>query len=327
MADPQYFAFSEFDPDVAESVSREGDVVTSLDLLHRPTPEFSYDAYGISRGPLSVEEIWYTDETRVGLPADDDTGYAVSLPLQGAMQAGHRGREMEVAPGQAAAFQPVGGIDIITDSDYDFLVVRIDAGVLEDTLEDQLGHSVQRPLQLAPTMDLETAAGRVWAGLVRLVLDGAPPGGGLMDNPTIAEPLQESLLVSLLQTIDHPYREELEAPMHTWAPGPVRRTVDLIEAFPEIPFTVADLAHDEGLSVRALQQGWLRHLGVRPTHYLQRVRLGRAHLELQQYAPGETTVVGTAYQWGFPNPARFVDAYGKRYGLPPAQTLRGPAYA
>ncbi|MHA6795477.1 AraC family transcriptional regulator [Pseudonocardia bannensis] len=326
MADPQYFTFREVDPDVAESVIRDGDVITSLDLLHRPTPDFSYDAHGVARGPLSVEEAWYTDGTRLGLPADDDVGYSIGFPVHGIMHSEHRGVEADVAPGRAAVYQPVGEIDITTDPDYDLFVVRIDAGALEDALEGRLGHDVQRPLRLAPTMDLNTAAGRVWAGLVRLILDGGGPGGGL-DNPTIAEPMQESLLASLLEAIDHPYREELEAPVRSWAPGPVRRTVDTIEAFPERPLTVADLARDAGLSVRALQESWLRHLGVRPGHYLRQVRLARAHLDLQDHAPGETTVVTTAYRWGFADPVRFVGAYGTRYGLPPSQTLRGPAYA
>ncbi|WP_214367567.1 AraC family transcriptional regulator [Pseudonocardia sp. H11422] len=327
MADPQYFTFREVDPDVAESVVRDGDAITSLDLLRRPTPEFSYDAYGVARGPVNIEEAWYSDGTRLGLPADDDAGYTIGFPVQGAMQSEHRGVEVDTAPGRAAVFQPVGEIDITTDPDYDLLVVRIDAGALEDALEGRLGHDVARPLRLAPTMDLDTAAGRVWAGLVRLILDGDTPGGGMLDNPTIAEPLQESLLASLLQAIDHPYREELEAPVRSWAPGPVRRTMETIEAFPERPFTIADLAHDAGLSVRTLQESWLRHLGVRPGHYLQQVRLARAHLDLQQHAPGEATVVGTAYQWGFANPVSFVGTYGTRYGLPPSQTLRGPAYA
>jgi AraC-like DNA-binding protein len=61
--------------------------------------------------------------------------------------------------------------------------------------------------------------------------------------------------------------------------------------------------------------------------YLHGVRLARAHLDLQEHAPRETTVAATALRWGFARPAQFATGYVTRYGVPPSQTLRGPAYA
>jgi transcriptional regulator GlxA family with amidase domain len=81
------------------------------------------------------------------------------------------------------------------------------------------------------------------------------------------------------------------------------------------------------MNVRVLQQCWRRHRDVTPMGYLRGVRLACAHRDLEERAPGETTVSATAFNWGFARPARFTTRYTRRYGLPPHQTLRGPAYA
>jgi len=143
----------------------------------------------------------------------------------------------------------------------------------------------------------------------------------------IAEPLQDVLLDGLLRTIDHPYREALDAPVRSWGPLAVRRGIDTIEAFPLKPFTTAALATDASVTIPVLEECWRRHWGVRPMRYVHGVRLASTHRDLEKHAPGETTVTATAFRWGFARPARFATRYAGRYGLPPDQTLRGPAYA
>lgn len=107
----------------------------------------------------------------------------------------------------------------------------------------------------------------------------------------------------------------------------MRRGVDTIAAFPQRLLTMAALAADAGVNIRVLEECWRRHRDVQPMCYLSRVRLAHAHLELQEHASGETTVAATAFKWGFAQPAQFATSYTGRYGLLPAQTLRGPAYA
>jgi AraC-like DNA-binding protein len=55
--------------------------------------------------------------------------------------------------------------------------------------------------------------------------------------------------------------------------------------------------------------------------------LGRAHGELAEHSPDEVTAGAIGYRWGYARTARFGADYTRRYGLPPEQTLRGPAYA
>ncbi|MBV9648848.1 MAG: AraC family transcriptional regulator [Pseudonocardiales bacterium] len=325
MGDPRLFATHELDPQVADSASGTPGETATLELLHRPTEAYQLDVHGFACGPLSVEEASCTDQTRVRLRSSD-ADYVISVPVRGAVLALYRGRELDFRPGQAVVFQPPAEAVITTDDNFDVLVVRVDATALENALEARLGCPVRRPLALAPTLDLDSAGGRGWATLLRYLLGAAVPGGPLA-NPMIAEPLQDALLAWLLQAIDHPYREALDASVRSWGPRAVRRGIDTIEAFPQRPLTTAGLAADAGMNVRVLQQCWRRYHDVTPMDYLRGVRLARAHRDLQEHAPGGTTVSATAFNWGFARPARFATRYTRRYGLPPHQTLRGPAYA
>ena len=103
--------------------------------------------------------------------------------------------------------------------------------------------------------------------------------------------------------------------------------VDAVEAFPRHPFTLAELADLSGVSVRALHESCLRHLDKSPAQQLRGIRLARAHDELAGAEVGRATVAEIAYRWGFTNAGRFSADYRDRYGVPPWQTLRGPAYA
>ena len=57
--------------------------------------------------------------------------------------------------------------------------------------------------------------------------------------------------------------------------------------------------------------------------YLRRVRLERAHAELQNADPAAWDTVATiARRWGFARTDRFAAAYLAAYGRPPTRTLR-----
>jgi transcriptional regulator GlxA family with amidase domain len=60
-----------------------------------------------------------------------------------------------------------------------------------------------------------------------------------------------------------------------------------------------------------------------PMAYVEHVRLERVHDTLTEADPARTTVAEVAYRWGFTHLGRFAQAYGRRYGRYPSETLRG----
>ncbi|WP_432993837.1 helix-turn-helix domain-containing protein [Dactylosporangium sp. CA-233914] len=107
------------------------------------------------------------------------------------------------------------------------------------------------------------------------------------------------------------------------APAVVRRAVAFMDAHPERPLTVTEVAAAAGVGARGLQVAFRRHLGHTPMEYLRRVRLERVHRELQSAVPGDgVTVRETARRWGFANPGRFSAEYRAAYDQTPSRTLR-----
>jgi AraC-like DNA-binding protein len=319
MTGPSFSDIHETDVEEAEA-----HLPLSMFLGHPPASRFAFHRHAVARGPLSVEETRCTDGVRIHLV--DQSGYAVGLPVRGPMHADHRGQQVDLGPGGAAVFGPVAEAAVATGDRFDVVLVRIRSAALEDALEALLGRPVRRPLPLPTTMTLDTDAGRALTATIRLVAHALPDTASVLANPMSAEPLQYRLLVQLLLATDHPDRDALDGRVPTWGPRTVRRCVDLIEAHPEWPLTLADLAAGAGMSVRSLEGSWVRHRDRPPGHDVGRVRLDRAHRDLESHRPGETTVAAVAASWGF-RPQSFVAAYGARFGRSPAETLRGPAFA
>jgi hypothetical protein len=93
--------------------------------------------------------------------------------------------------------------------------------------------------------------------------------GSLMRHSVVLEPLVDSLIHGLLLVADHPYREALAAPAAPGRPAAVRDAMGIIEARAHLPLTSSTLARHCHVSVRTLQAGFQRHLGMSPMAYVR----------------------------------------------------------
>lgn len=101
----------------------------------------------------------------------------------------------------------------------------------------------------------------------------------------------------------------------------VRQAVDLIEARPEHPWRVAELAAEVGVRPRTLQSAFQRERGTTPLETLRRTRLDRAYADLLAGSPDSTTVSEVAVRWGFFHLGRFAKTYRTVHGEAPSRTL------
>jgi AraC-like DNA-binding protein len=114
-----------------------------------------------------------------------------------------------------------------------------------------------------------------------------------------------------------------QAPAGPVRSAAIRRAVAYLDDHAAEPLTVASVAAACGLSVRALQEGFRRHLDQTPMAYLRRVRIHHAHRDLQSAQPAHgDTVSAVAARWGFTATGRFAASYRDVYGCPPSETLR-----
>jgi AraC-like DNA-binding protein len=104
-------------------------------------------------------------------------------------------------------------------------------------------------------------------------------------------------------------------------PESLHRAVSFIEANPHRELTAADIAAAAGVTVRAVQLAFRRHLDTTPMAYLRRVRLHLAHQDLLDGDPATDSVTAIGARWGLVNPSHFATLYRREFGQSPSHTL------
>jgi AraC-like DNA-binding protein len=249
--------------------------------------------------------------------------YHVNLVLAGHFAAQQGSRPIHGDIGTAGVYRPVGHNFLhAASADCHLLGLSVDTGVLEEALSSLLNAPVRGRLRLAEQLDVRRSPGRTCAELIRLLAGEIHNPTGLIYQPIAAAPLQESLLMSLLLAIGHQHHDVLRQRTPRCANHRVARAIDAIRAEPQRPYTVAALAEIAGVSLRCLRQEFHRQVGMPPMAYLSEVRLARAHRELVDADPAQTSVTDVARRWGFARTGWFATRYRRLYGLDPEETLR-----
>lgn len=309
------------DPD--EAVAGCGDVYFPhrLEVRH-DRRNFAMSLSAAQLGPVSAGLLRYSGEV-VLQTAELETGYQVNVPLTGHLRTWVGAAEVDATPERAAVYPPDRGARLHGWSDGGALFgLKIDRTALERHLSELVDRPVRGPVRFAESMDLDRGPGRQWWALARCLVELVAEPDGPLSRPMVARPLAYALVGALVQAAHHPDRDAVAADPAPSRPAAVARAVDLLEAEPETPWTVPEIAARAGLSVRSLQHGFDRHVGATPTEYLRRVRLERAHVDLLAADPARETVARIAGRWGFVHLGRFATDYRRRYGCSPSEDLR-----
>jgi AraC-like DNA-binding protein len=248
------------------------------------------------------------------------SGYHVNIPLSGGFRARHRGVDHSATAETAVVYRPDGD-GVVTDwtAGTHLLAVKIERAAVERALD----HTVGCPVDVAmSSIDVHTGHGRSWLALLRQLTTQLGDLDSVLQQPIAAMPFVECVLSGFLMIASSAYREALERPAESARPAVVRNATDIIEAEAHLPLTTAEVARRCHVSVRTLQEGFQRHLGIAPMAYLRSVRLARAHAELRAADPARHTVGAIAGRWGFTNLTRFAKQHRTAFGEFPAATLR-----
>ena len=293
-------------------------------LRVEPTGEgrFSLRMRTVQVGPLVLGELTYGTDIRKEC-GELDTAYHVNVPLHGEVWSTCGDEQVVATPRTAAVFDPVGAtvLDRWTAGTTQ-LCLKID----RDTLVRELEQRLDRPVGTLPSfrmsMGLATAGGRSWLHAVRILASELDSPGGLAQHPLLAAEVSRLITGGLLLGQPHSLSDELDSPVPGTRPRTVKLVMDRLEARPEHPWTLGELARETGISVRTIEDGFRRHVGVTPTAFLRRCRLDRVRADLLAAPPACTGVAEVAHRWGFTHLGRFAQAYRRRFDEYPSDTLR-----
>lgn len=167
--------------------------------------------------------------------------------------------------------------------------------------------------------------GRHWDSVVRHVTRDLLTDEELMTSPLVRAETFRQLVTAVLTVFPNTALSDEPA----WAgegaePAVVRRAVEFIDSNAASDIGIAEIARASGIGSRGLQAAFRRHRDTTPMGYLRRVRMERAHRDLQigDHTRGDS-VSAIASRWGFTHHGRFAVEYRRLFGCAPSQTLRG----
>lgn len=250
--------------------------------------------------------------------------FVVQIPLAGHCTVRLGDDEIFSTPGLASVVSPGRPLRMRLSAGCAMLILRLERPALEAHLRDLLGVSLSEPLCFELGMDISVGYGRSWAAAFRLLVDELDhQDGSMINNRAAAAEFEDGLMTGLLLAQPHNYTAMLDETAHSAVPHrAVTITRELVENHPEWRHTVRSLAQEASVGVRTLQKAFATHLGTPPKEYLTSVRMQRAHDELLAAQPDAVTVGQVVAKWGLGHPGRFANAYRRRFGELPSETLR-----
>ncbi|MFC5992883.1 AraC family transcriptional regulator [Pseudonocardia hispaniensis] len=310
------------DPDRARAELRRTYYPLSLRRLDTGAP-FQFTMSTHSAGPLTLGQVRFGSS--VELDAGElEVAYHVSVPVSGGTLMRCGDQRVYAAGSTGAVFTPTGHAAVERWMPGSVqLNLKIDRKVLENELAERLGRPLMTPVRFAMAMDLTTSAARGWLDAVHILARELHQPGGLAASSLLAAEIHRVIVTGLLLAQPHNYSGELHSGARPHRPKTISKAIDLIEADTERAWTVVELARSCEVSVRGLEEGFRRYVGVSPHAYQRDRRLDRAHADLLAAHPGRSSVAVIARKWGFPHPGRFASAYRRRFGVAPSATLRG----
>jgi AraC-like DNA-binding protein len=228
-----------------------------------------------------------------------------------------RGREeVHWGPGDIGLYPQA---DFVVSWDtMDQSVLRLDLEKVARFAAASTGSDV--PVRFLGLRPISAEMGRYWRTLMVFVHRELTTTCSAITEPLVLAQIEGTLAAAALSVFPNTALTAEASGPRTGRVGPatLRRAVAYIDSHAREAITLADLTAEAGVSGRALQRSFAGHYDTTPMGYLRRVRLERAHRELQAGDPARGDGVDQiARRWGFASPNRFADAYRRAYGADP----------
>jgi AraC-like DNA-binding protein len=202
------------------------------------------------------------------------------------------------------------------------LLVGIDRSAAQRCLSDLAGEALPLPLVFERAFNATRQPLNAWYEAAMLYVNSFAGADGVLEHHAAADSWERALITTFLVAHRHNYWDVLRESVPLAPSRTIREATQLIDSQPGRQHSVASLADAVGVSVRALERGFKRHLDTTPALYLRDVRLRRAREDLEVSGPDVVTVSEVAQRHGFFHFGRFAATYRNRFGEAPSRTLR-----
>ncbi|MFK3983842.1 AraC family transcriptional regulator [Micromonospora sp. NPDC050397] len=284
------------------------------------TEDFSCRTARASAGAMSIDHLRHSMGTSCA--TDPPEQHIFLFPRRGFTEISAGGEEVRLAPGGSAIY-PVGRSIAVDWNMLDMYVLTLPLEVLTQAAATQVDVGAG-DFHFDAMTPISPAMCRYWWATVGYVHRQLVAPDSALANPLLQARATSLLVTAALNTFPNvTMTSDQTAVPHRVMPAALSRAAAYIDAHAAEPITLTDIADAAGVGARALQHAFARQHGTSPMDYLRRVRLERAHRQLQATDPTHGhTVASIARSWGFAHPGRFATAYREIYGQSPSRTLR-----
>jgi len=307
-------------PEVAEEIVSDAYLDVRMRLDQEEARDFRLSLARFDAGPFQLDEMEI--RARASFAFEPEEEFVVGSVTGGALRVRHPDVEEDFDPGEVALLVRPGVPTVTEVRGYRQLVVTLRASTVREAAGREPGAPLPRFDSVRPVSLNRARSWRRARDFVGGLFAGDPE---VATAPLVVGSANRMLAGLVLATFPNgaiapPSRaDEVDAR----APGAVRRAVAFIESNAHRDIGLGEVAEAAGVSRRAVQLAFRRHLETTPTAYLRGVRLDLAHAELVAASPDDgLTVTEVAYRWGFSSPSRFAERYRAEFGRSPSELLR-----
>lgn len=312
-----------------ELVATAADLETAQDILSRTYAPVRIDARGPRRGlrleraalgPIQFHHV------SVGMTFDA-TGSPLGTLIFGELRSGRLrhgsgGSERHILRGEVYLAAQPGDSYTATVLEADVQLTVIDPALPSQVADPAPGRA-QAPVEFTGYEAVSAQASSQWIDTCAYLRDHVLADPRASAAPLVAASAARLLVATALATFpNNALTDPSIGDRHDGSPATLRRAIAYIDEHAHQDMTIADVAAEVHVTIRAVQLAFRRHLDTTPTRYLRRVRLDHAHRQLLTGDPERESVTAVAYRWGFTSSSRFAAYYRTAYGVSPSTTLR-----
>jgi len=199
-----------------------------------------------------------------------------------------------------------------------YSITMFDPGLL--TRVAGVGRRDDGPVRLLSHRPYSPAAARHLSNTIAYLGDQVLPNRIAQSSPLLRSSVAQLLASSVLAAFPNSAMRDT-ADRRDARPKTIQRALAFMESNVDQDISIADIASAAGVTVRAVQTAFQRHLGTSPLAHLRRLRLAEVRAELLEADPAKRTVAEIAARWGFHHHGRMAAVYRDLYGEAPSVTL------
>ena len=268
-------------------------------------------------GPLSLSRLCYGGDVTV-VPAVPQGGdFLVSLPLTGSARFRYGAAAADLRPGRGTIVGPYEACRLEIDGAFDQILLRLDRRRVEIQCADLVGTEKPAPVHFDLALRDSPA---FWHKLLAAAASLSLFGDGLT-HPRLFVRLEELIIESLLVAQPSNFSASISDGGQPARSAQMRKAMDYMREHIGEPLRLSQVARHCGLSLRSLQAGFQRDVGLSPSRWLRAERLDRVHAVLAAAPPGTVSVTDVALQWGFVHLGDFAAQFKDRFGKKPSAVL------